>query len=132
MKKRLLAFTLFLTMAFSLTAGAASFTDITATSHPWAYEAVNKMTQEGIINGTSATTFTPDSAVTRIQALLLISRILGYNSAAVKENINSITSLYSDELKSLSTTYKKELSFLIFMNVFTADDFVNMNRDEEV
>ena len=132
MKKRLLAFTIFLTMAFSLTAGAASFTDITATSHPWAYEAVNKMTQEGIINGTSATTFTPDSAVTRIQALLLISRILGYNSAAVKENINSITSLYSDELKSLSTTYKKELSFLIFMNVFTADDFVNMNLDEEV
>ena len=133
MKKRIAAFTLFLVMAFSVGASAAAkFTDITETSHPWAYEAVNKMTEQGIITGTSATTFTPDSAVTRIQSLLLISRILGYNSAAVKENIKSIYAIYEDELSKLTTTYKNELAFLAFMDVFTAEDFLNMNLSEEV
>ena len=133
MKKRILAFTLILMMLFSLAASAATeFTDITKESHPWAYDAVMDMSSKGIINGTSSTTFTPDSAVTRMQTLLLLARITGYNSTAVKEKVNDIYSIYEEELSDLATTYKNELAFLAFMNYFTVDEFKEMNLSGEV
>lgn len=133
MKKRITAFTLFLMMICSLTASAATpFTDITEATHPWAYEAVTKMSEAEVIKGTTATTFSPDTAVTRIQALLLMARIIGYNSDGISDNKNTIYSIYDDELSKLSTTYKNELAFLAFAGVFTTDDFLNMDLSEDI
>lgn len=132
MKKRIIAFTLFLTMILPLTSMAAGFTDITETSHSWAYDAVMEMNEKGIIKGTSETTFAPDAEVTRIQTLLLMARIMGYNSSGITENIKKIYNVYADELSSLSTTYKNELAFLAFMGVFTTDDFKAMDLSEEI
>ena len=133
MKKRITAFTLFLMMVFSISAMAAStFTDITKESHPWAYDAVMEMNEMEVIKGTSATTFTPDSAVTRIQALLLMARIIGYNSEGISDNIKTIYSVYGDELDKLSTTYKNELAFLAFAGVFTVEDFLSMDLAEDI
>lgn len=133
MKKRITAFTLFLMMVFSVNAMAASsFTDITSETHPWAYEAVMEMTKMEVIKGTSATTFAPDSAVTRIQALLLMARIIGFNSEGISDNTNTIYSIYADEFSKLSTTYKNELAFLAFAGVFEAEEFSNMNLSEDI
>lgn len=110
--------------------GSGKFTDITESSHPWAYDAVNDMTQKGIINGVSDTAFSPDTHVTRIQSLLLISRMLGYNDSTMQTYVNTIYSLYESELSSLSTVYKKELAFLVFTGTFTTDEICSMNLDE--
>ncbi len=112
--------------------GIDKFTDISESTHSWAVEAVSAMTEKGIINGVSETAFSPDTQVTRIQSLLLISRMLGYNDDTVQTYINTIYSLYENELSSLSTPYKKELAFLVFSGAFTADEITSMNLDEAV
>jgi len=132
MKKRIIAFTLFLMMVFSITAMAATFTDITETSHPWAYEAVKEMNELGVIKGTSETTFAPDNKVTKIQALLLMARIIGYNSDGITKNIKNIYAIYADELSKLSTTYKNELAFLAFSGAFDVEEFSDMNLSAEI
>ncbi len=107
--------------------GSGKFVDITKDSHSWAIDAVNAMTEKGIINGTSDVTFSPDNEVTKIQALLLISRMLGYNDEAVQSYINTIYDLYANELNQLSTVYKKELSYLVFNGAFTLEEVMAMD-----
>ena len=108
------------------------FKDITSETHPWAVEAVDAMTEKGIINGTSETTFSPDNDVTKVQALLLISRMLGYNDDAIQSYINTIYDLYANELNNLSTAYKKEMSYLVFNGAFTLEEIKGMDFDQSL
>ncbi len=108
---------------------SGKFKDITEKTHAWAVDAVNAMTQKGIINGTSEDTFSPDNEVTKLQALLLISRMLGYNDSAVQSYINTIYDIYAVELNNLSTAYKKEMAYLVFNGAFTLDEIKAMNFD---
>jgi len=112
--------------------GSGKFIDITKESHSWAIDAVNAMTEKGIINGTSDVTFSPDNEVTKIQALLLISRMLGYNDKAIQSYINTIYDLYAAELNNLSTVYKKEIAYLVFNGAFTIDEVTAMNLESSL
>ena len=129
MIKKVLSCVLCMMMLVSAVAFGASFTDVTKESHSWAYEAINNMAEKGIINGVSDTKFAPDSNVTKIQSMLLISRILGFNTTAVSNNINSIYSVYEDQLSMVNTPYKKELAYLLFREVFTADEITSAKLD---
>lgn len=74
---RLLAFALSLALTVSLLAvpaGAAGFTDMVG---HWAQEDVEALAAEGIVNGTSATTFSPGRRMTACEALLFCSRATG-------------------------------------------------------
>ena len=74
---RLLAFFLSLALAASLLAvpaGAVGFTDMV---NHWAREDVEALAAEGIVNGTSATTFSPSRRMTACEALLFCSRATG-------------------------------------------------------
>lgn len=124
MIKKVLSFVLCFMILMSTMAFAASFQDVTKESHSWAYDAIYEMADKGIINGISETEFAPDVNVTKVQAMLLISRILGYNTTAVSDNINSIYSVYADDLSDLDTIYKKELAYLIFRDVFTVEEIL--------
>ena len=129
MIKKVLSFVLCFTLLMSTMAFGASFEDVTKESHSWAYDAIYEMADKGIINGVSDTQFAPDVNVTKVQAMLLIARILGYNTTAVQDNLNSIYSVYEENLSDLSTGYKKELSYLIFRDVFTVDEIVETDVD---
>ena len=124
MAKRVLSFILCF-MLFTTVAFGASFKDVTKESHSWAYDAIYEMAEKDIIKGVSATEFAPDVNVTKVQAMLLIARILGYNTTSITDNINSIYSIYDEDLSSLTTIYKKELAFLIFRQVFTVDEILD-------
>lgn len=125
MSKKVLSFVLCVMMFMSTVAFGASFQDVTKESHSWAYDAIYDMADKGIINGISTTEFAPDVNVTKVQAMLLIARILGYNTTSITDNINSIYSVYEDDLSSLTTIYKKELAYLIFRDVFTVDEILD-------
>ncbi len=129
MIKKVLSFVLCFTLLMSTMAFGASFEDVTKESHSWAYDAIYEMADKGIINGVSDTQFAPDVNVTKVQAMLLIARILGYNTTAVQDNLNSIYSVYEEDLSDLSTGYKKELAYLIFRDVFTVDEIVETDFD---
>lgn len=130
MIKRVLSFVLCLMILMTTVAFGASFNDVSKESHSWAYDAIYDMADKGIINGISSTEFAPDVAVTKVQAMLLIARILGYNTTSVTDNINSIYSIYEEDLSSLTTIYKKELAYLIFREVFTVDEILNAKLEQ--
>ena len=129
MIKKILSFVLCFMMLASTMVMGASFTDVTEESHGWAYAAIYDMAQKGIINGISETEFAPDVDVTKVQSMLLIARILGFNTTAVKDNINSIYSVYEEDLAELDTIYGKELAFLVFRGVFTIDEIIDTDLD---
>lgn len=68
-----------MTLSLMSSAFAAKFPDVTSTSYGWALEAVEEMTESGIIKGYEDGSFRPANTVTKLEALVLISRILGVN-----------------------------------------------------
>ena len=76
-------------LALTLTVGAsaASFTD-TAGLQSWAQEAVDYVSANGIMNGTSATTFSPNDFTDRATVATIIWRLEG-------EPIGNITGTFS-------------------------------------
>lgn len=131
MTKKILALSLSIMMAFSIiTMAATSFIDVTAKSHSWAMEAISAMADKKIITGYPDGSFNPDKTVTKMEALLLISRILGFNSVTVTDNIDSIYSIFSEKLKSINSQYKKELAYLLFTGVFSIDEIFEISLDK--
>lgn len=78
-------------LAFSLTSGAmaaSAFTDLSGLKS-WGLEAVDYVTSNGLMNGTSTTTFTPNGYADRSTVATLIWRMAG-------EPIGNITGTFSD------------------------------------
>ena len=86
--KRFLAGLLTAVMTISLltvSAGAVTFSDMT---NHWAKTDVEYLATLGVVNGTSATTFTPDRAMTACEAVIFCSRATGVSDvdkAAISE-----------------------------------------------
>ncbi len=79
--KRFAALAMALVMTLSLltvSAGAVSFADMVG---HWAREDVEYLAGQGVVNGTGATTFSPDRKMTACEALLLCSRATGVTAA---------------------------------------------------
>ena len=95
--KRVLSLALAALMTLSLLvvpAAAVSFTDMT---NHWAKYDVEYLATQGVVKGTSATTFAPDQKMTACEALLFCSRAAGVD-AIDKE---AIAEDWEDELKEI-------------------------------
>ncbi len=91
MKRRLTAALLAGALALALTTGglaASGFSDI-ANLQPWGREAVEYVTGQGLMNGTGATTFSPNTYADRATVATLIWRIAG-------KPIGNITGTFTD------------------------------------
>ena len=78
--KRIAALMLSIVLTLSLVvlpASAVTFTDMTG---HWAREDVEYLANQGVVKGTSATTFAPDQKMTACEALLFCSRTTGVSS----------------------------------------------------
>lgn len=85
MKQKIISLLLLCTLAFSLAVPASaaktmSFTDVKASD--WYYDSVKSLYESGVINGTTATTFSPKGTVTLGQALKMILLAAGYEEQA--------------------------------------------------
>ena len=78
MKKKILNVILTLTLCAGLSApalAARTFTDVPATY--WAYDAIQYVVDEGLFQGTSATTFEPGISMTRAMLIQVLYRYAG-------------------------------------------------------
>ena len=86
MNKRLFSLILCLVFVFtSIVASAAVFPDVSETKYSWAYKQIEDMASKKIIAGFEDSTFRPENAVTRVDALLLVSRIAGASESSLSE-----------------------------------------------
>lgn len=94
LRNSLLLLILMLSLIFSSCTSATSaktFTDVADGS--WYYDVISYATEQGMISGTSTTTFSPDTGMTRGQFIAVLRRALGASDCNYK---SSSSILFSD------------------------------------
>lgn len=121
MIKKLFSILIFMVLlvACTITPALANgiFPDVTDKTYPWAVNEINDMVELGIIKGYTDGTFKPDRAVTKMESLVLISRILGYTDENNADFTALAIDLYDDVLQSFDIAYKGEVSYLLYKGV---------------
>lgn len=97
-----------------------AFDDVNPEQYSWAVNQINEMADMKIINGFEDGTFRPSEGVTRVDSLLLISRILGATDASEDEIITLAENEYFKDVNTLGyPAYQKNLAYLLYRGVFT-------------
>ena len=124
--------TLVLTVLFVLSCitayAAPAFSDMTE-AWTWADEAVSEMTEEGLISGYTDGTFRPGNGVTKLESMLLIARVLGYNEEEMAPAVANAKALYAEGLADLELLYPNEVCYLIYNGVFTLEEARSFLKD---
>jgi len=87
---------------------ASSFADLEDSQWDWAREAIEAMTEQGVVAGYSATEFGPADGVTTLQAMLFMSRIIGFYEPENEEVLAKADELYGDFLAPYGLNYQSE------------------------
>lgn len=118
MNKRFLSVVLCLLMVFStFAASAASFPDVA--SH-WANKEIQDMANKKIIAGFEDGTFRPENSVTRVDSLLLVSRILGASESSLSDFVDASYEVNFADVNILGyTAYEKNLAYLVYKGIYT-------------
>jgi len=132
--KKLISITLIVILTFgcvSAVSAASKFGDVDPERYSWAVTQIEEMAEKGILNGYPDNTFKPENGISKIEAMLLISRILGINENVYSEKLDDIYSLYAEELDDLELRYKNEIAFLIYKGVFSIDEIAEVAKRDE-
>lgn len=121
-------------MAVSAFAESA-FPDVLSPDHDWAAEQIAEMTDLGIIKGYTDGTFKPDRAISKIEALILFSRVAGYSDKSYAQIADFAYEKYQYLLEEADLdnydSFKKEISFLLYKGVISEDDIIEYLEDEQ-
>ncbi len=128
-KRRFLSLVLSATMLLSgmaLSVSALEFDDVeNDPTVSWAQESIHKMTDAGYIKGYEDGTFRPYRAITKIESLILMSRMLGFEADALSATVDAAVELYGDIAAKYNTTYDKEIAYLLYSGVLVEKDLVD-------
>ena len=139
MKNRFLSVIIALSMIITCVASTAlaanAFPDVLSPDHDWAAEQIEEMTNLGIIKGYTDGTFKPDKSVSKIEALLLFSRVSGYSNAEYAKIADFAYEKYQYMLGELDLgvydSFKKELAFLLYKGIMDEDKIGEYLADEQ-
>jgi len=124
----IIAISLILTVMAPVTSAKSIFPDVLSPDHDWAADQIETMTDLGIIKGYTDGTFKPDKSISKIEALLLFSRVAGFSNKEYNAAIEFAYGKYGavlDDVKIGSyENFKMELAFLIYKNVLTDEEMV--------
>ncbi len=128
-KSRLLSIVLCVTLilsGLSMTALAAGFDDVdNDPTVSWAKDSITKMTDAGYIKGYEDGTFRPYKAITKIECLILMSRMCGYEKLKDTDTVASAISAYGAITSKYNQTYSDELSYLLYLGVLKEADLAD-------
>jgi len=105
-----------------------AFSDVVDTH--WAKKSIDSMVEKGIISGYTDGTFKPSRNITKIESLILFSKIAGVNKYT--EEANEYEKIYSSKLSSYDTAYKKQVCFLLGTGVLDEDDLPNLLSKDKI
>ena len=139
MKNKFLSVIIALSLICSCMAVSAfaetAFPDVLSPDHDWAAEQIAEMTDLGIIKGYTDGTFKPDRAISKIEALILFSRVAGYSNKSYAEIADFAYEKYQYLLEEADLdnydSFKKEISFLLYKGVISEDDIIEYLADEQ-
>lgn len=104
--------------SISFTVAAVSFDDVESDSTvAWAKQSINKMTEAGYIKGYEDGTFRPFRPITKIECLILMSRMLGLEDERFSDIAAAAKDEYKETASKYNSTYANELSYLLYCGV---------------
>lgn len=105
---------------------AVTFNDVDSDATvSWAKDSITKMTDAGYIKGYEDGTFRPYRAITKIESLILMSRMLGYENKQFSDVASSATTAYKSIASKYNTTYANEISYLLYCGVLKESDLLD-------
>lgn len=128
-KRKFVSVALSLTMlasVISTSVAAATFSDVdNDTTVSWAKQSIEKMTDAGYIKGYEDGTFRPYNAITKIESLILMSRMLGFENSEYSDAVSDAVNIYKSTVTKYNSTYPNELSYLLYCGVLTESDLAD-------
>ena len=124
-KRRLLAcaLSLALTLTAAVPAFAATFSDVdNDETVSWAKSAIQSMADAGYIKGYEDGSFKPYRSISKMECLLLMSRILGAEESAYADIAANAQSVYGQTVRKYNTTYVNELCYLLYNGILSETD----------
>ena len=124
-KRRLLAcaLSLALTLTAAIPAFAAGFSDVdNDATVSWAKSSIQSMADAGYIRGYEDGTFKPYRSISKMECLLLMSRILGAEESAYADVAANAQELYGQTVRKYNTTYVNELCYLLYNGILSETD----------
>ena len=137
MKKVLsLVLTAMMVLSFAATAFAGSFSDVDS-NYAWAEEAIENLSEKGIVTGYEDGTFMPGKTITRQEAIALFSRAMGASEEVNEPIVNLAYGIYEADIAGCEDSYAaKQGAYLIYRKVLTADEvkeyLLTANRNLEL
>lgn len=118
--------TALLLSATALPVSAAGFSDVDSDATvSWAKASIDKMTDAGYIKGYEDGTFRPQKSISKIECLILMSRMLGYEDKKFADVASAAKDAYKTTAAKYNSTYSGELSYLLYTGVLKEDDLVD-------
>ena len=115
-----------LTLSLAAPVSAKTFPDVESDATvSWAKSAINSMTDSGYIKGYEDGSFKPQQAISKVEALLLMSRIMGVNESDYEMSLEWALDEYEATVAAINTQYPEELSYLMYLNVLNVNDLRN-------
>ena len=113
-------------LASVITVSAASFSDVeNDATVAWAKPYITEMADKGYIKGYEDGTFRPNNTISKTEALILLSRMIGVNEESYADSVEYAQSEYKSALSKYSTDYSKEISFLLYTGVLKESDLAS-------
>lgn len=107
----------------TLSVSALTFSDVeNDPTVAWAKPYINSMADAGYLKGYEDGTFKPNNTISKTEALILLSRMIGVNDNRFEDSVEYAVENNKDVLKKYSTNYEKEVSFLLYAGVLKADE----------
>lgn len=114
---------IFISSAALLPAFAASvFPDVNEVNYNWAVKGIDSMVDKGFIKGYTDGTFKPERPVSKIEALVLSARVLGFAEEESAPFAALASEIYADSLKKYEISYKAEVAYLLYLNVLNVNE----------
>ncbi len=91
----------------------------------WAQDAIQQMTDAGYIKGYEDGTYKPYRAISKLECLLLMGRILGAEEEEYAEVAAAARDQYGELAAKYNGNYVTELSYLLYLGILTEGDLVS-------
>ncbi len=103
--------------AMFMQAGAYAEVDLNDIQTHWAKSEITQMVEKKMILGYPDGTFKPERMVSKLDTLILASRVLGVDREENKQEVSDAEETYKDSLSSYNIYGKKEIAFLLSRKV---------------
>lgn len=126
MIKKILCGVLSLMLILSATTAFAAFPDVDGDSTvSWAKPYIDEMSSLGYIKGYEDGTFKPNKTISKVEALVLLSRMIGVNDEENEKTTEYALSEYKSVIEKYSAEYENEIAFLLYRGIIKESEIAD-------